>query len=415
MADRNTSWDSLINLATTRGEDDLRKMYIKMRDEGVDKKYIESMGGVPLSGGFTFSPTDGTISMSKQGEQGYDYKYDPYAKTTQYGDQTYSGLYDPNVLSSITDQDWQSSLDTNRGDFDKRLSSFEGNLDLGYLQDLTKFGGAFTDSVSLDDSHYGDKYGEGFKELEDQYMNKTMESAYEAALGRMDAAPTTIKDLYNTDFTDFYKNQQPKTNDYNLEAIMNNPNMSDAVKQHYISQAKQGGQDVSSFGTPEPAPSSRPVYDRNDPSTWPENQASSKPTDPLEIAYDNQQQAANAPDTPGVQVDQQQPNLTDYAEAALPGAPAQVEQSQGGNPWSEDFEKDFMAQLQGYGDTLNSYLGSATAAPSGPKFSLQEYSRSSAMNANTPTNSPIMQDGMGGVKPNQSSTGKAGQKKSSWS
>ena len=160
-------------------------------------------------------------------------------------------------------------------------------------------------------------------------------------------------------------------NGYDLKAIMSNDNLADSVKQMYLKQAKAAGQNVSEYQMP-----SLPQVSSPEPKETPS---------------------------------------TSYAKAMLPSAPEQPEQNtpQTQNPWSSDFESQMLDQFKGYGDTLKTYFSNRqqNANPYKPKFSLGGYSRTSAIGANTPTNSTALQGNGAGLAPAQSSTGKAGQSK----
>ena len=393
---KDLGWDDLINSANMQGNDALREQYIKYRNAGISKMDVQSRGGIDLGNGFTYDSLYGKIS-------GQDYSYDPnkninnqYHGSTKYGDFTYNGLYDFNVLNSITDDDWNSARDKYKGDFEGRQGSLDNYLESVYTKDLNKFGGQYNDSITLGGDKYQDMYDTRYNELDTQYMNNVMKTAYETALGRY-SGDLVSNQIFGGDYTEAYK--KPTSQYLNLDAIMNNTGMSESVKQHYLQQAKAAGQDISQYDkAPVEEYATALAYDRNNPATWPENQP--------------QKSTNTAPVYPTATPS----TSTEYAEAMLPGTPQSTQQEnlmsgEITQPWSEDFEKQFIEQMQGYGNTLSNYLGSSQSTT--PKFSLQGYQSSVAMNNNTPILGSNTQQT--GLAPSQSSTGKAGNKQALWS
>jgi len=319
-----------------------------------------------------------------------EYKYNTAADTTRYGGFDFSGKYNPDILGSITDQDYTSAESQWQGDYDAKM----GQFDLMSDDQFTRF-------YKPEFSNTGDGYqmrSRGLTEaqqgIQDQYQNRVLQSAYKQAAGRYEGDTSFFDTLGQQDYTDYYKQQQPTNQEYDLDVIMNNPDLSDTMKAYYRKQAQMQGQDIPEQYQPEPTPEQPKAYDREDPSTWPENQAAAAPS--------------TAP---------QQPTAATYAQDMVGDDPT-IESTQGKieSPWSTDFEKQFLDQISGIGQNIQSYLG--TQQPTQPQFSLQQYSsgqRNSGLNTGT-TPTMFTPQAQQGITPAQSSTGKAGQsnKQSLW-
>lgn len=390
-------WDDLIQSAAGSGNDALREQYIRYRNSGVSKMDVQTRGGVDLGGGYTYDSIHGGTSFKDPDKQGYSYKYDPITKTTEYGGRKFKGKYDPNILRSITEDDYLAAETTVKPDYESRLGTFENASDDQFNQFYAAYGRNAMGGPEFDYSKISGKY----QELYDQYQDNTLKTAYEAASSRYEG-DNVLRGVESGDYTDYYKSQLPsKTAGYDMDAIMSNPNMSEAVKQHYLSQARGHGQDVSSYDT-SPEESLPQVQ-----STNPELEAYSEARDKMMISGGSQADLGELRD----QYLGEAPSTASYAEAME----APTIESTGGKveaPWSTDFEKQFISQLSGISSNLSNYLGSANISSPSTNFNLG-YQQSTAMNTSTPTLAG--QQTKTGIQPGQPSTGKGGSGKTLWS
>lgn len=341
-------WDKYIDQANMSGNDALREQYIRFRDAGIDAGTVKAKPGVELGGGYTYNPMYGSISLA--GDNGYAYKYDPNSKTTTYNGKSFNGAYDPNILQTISDDEWTAAENQWKSDYESR----EGTIyNMSDAQALKYYGNVQSNMGDAQTVDYSNKLGKVEQDLYDQYQNNILKTAYEQAQSRY-SGEDIFSQILQGDYTDQYKLPDVPTSQF-VQNVLNNASLSDSVKQAIIKNAD-------------------PSYKFN----------ASTPA------------AASTPAT------EQSPTTT-YANELL-GEPATETVAKEQTPWSSDFEKQFLDQLQGLGTSVDNYLtnkGTTASTPTYTNFSLGQY-RDGGLNTGTPT---VFGKS---TTPSTSSTGKTG-------
>lgn len=100
-----TTWAELIDQANMSGNDYQRKRYIQMRNAGKDpsEALLDSKRGPQqLANGMYFNQNTGEVFLP--GDEGKkEFYYNPFTNSTSFGDEKYTGRYDPYIFSSITE------------------------------------------------------------------------------------------------------------------------------------------------------------------------------------------------------------------------------------------------------------------------------------------------------------------------
>lgn len=253
------NWASHIDWANMNGKDELRKLYIQLRNKGLTYEQAQAMGPVDLENGFKYDPLSGTLS-------GQDYSYNSSTNTTSYNGSQYKGYFDPTVLGSLTEGDVNTASSGQDTWLKGAQTSNEDWLNQQYAKELQRYGGLTNDSVDIDTKALLKKYGwdKTQNQLSQDYNQRVLEDAYTAAYNRINPNgqvkafsdtkyKNSFNDFLNTDWT--FAFNQPK-NDIAAykESVTNNPSIPAAVKEEMLKYAGMNPDQIAQAKAMEPKP-----------------------------------------------------------------------------------------------------------------------------------------------------------------
>lgn len=205
------------------------------------------MAFTDLGNGVMFDPITGALKIGDQ------YNYDPSKGTTSFGGNSYTGRYDPAVLSLITPELQQQAKDKYDPLFDEQFEkeAFDRTATMGgYYNQDTKVGG--------DQGLFDKVLGEVGKKYTDRFNRYEMSEAYSQAAKGYEGPNTfdTLMQKYEQmapgagkivgdKSTDVVTKQALLENAQNymseedgLKNVLNNPNLPDSVKQSILADFK---------------------------------------------------------------------------------------------------------------------------------------------------------------------------------
>jgi len=360
---------------------------------------------------FTYDPTSGSFNIKDMEDSNNPlYWYDPNQGATFLQGQRITGRLDPRVAMGLEEEDWTAGEDLLK-QYASKLESHYGEAPPSYKIEGQPEETAYRwnqHRPSTGDPELGTYYDIlSNKRRSQQFLTQ---QAYTSASDRLGYEDDYWKNLEQQAQT---RHKGPESEYYGDEAtIVNNPNLSYDVKQIIINDIRNKNRDRGLAATPPTAP----------------EQGTPAIEDTLEKRLDQPTPATqyNLGDTmtsgskrhyqrtqTGWEEQAQAPTAATYAQdmvgpttsqTGVSGPTPAEDKGQIQAPWSSDFEKQFLDQLQGFGQNVNTYLG-GFQQPQTSQFSLSNYStpqRNSGLNTGTP------QQNLTGT-PGQPYTGKGGQ------
>jgi len=237
------AWQYKIDQANRYGLDDQRKLYIQLRDAGIDPKWAAAQGGFDFENGLSYNPIEGSLAY------GTDYLYNMGRNQTLYGGTNYQGYFDPGVLGLVSDEDLKAATTGNQAWLDKAEHDYNAYLEGEYANEQAKLGegNATVDVDAFLRMKGADKRA---NETSQEYNQRILQDAYMAAYNRMNPDnPMTqfmsgqrgsngfLVDAVNQDWLAAYKGlQAPKeyASNADVEAIKARTDIPDAVKESLL-------------------------------------------------------------------------------------------------------------------------------------------------------------------------------------
>lgn len=341
---------------------------------------------------FTYDPTSGSFNIKDIEDPNNPlYWYDPNQGATFLQGQRLTGKLDPRVAMGLEEEDWvvgEDLLDQYAAKLEAHYGAgvpsykVEGQGEEGYRWNQRR--------PSTGDPELGTYYDIlSNKRRSQQFLTQ---QAYTAASERLDYKDDYWKQIEQQAQSRY---QDPATQQYgNVEDILSNPDLSEAVKQSIVKDIQAKNQ-ARGFGSEQPTPTVEDTLTKRLDQPTPATQYNLGDT--MTSGSKRHYQRTKT----GWEEQAQAPTSATYAQDMVSPQSGPTMEEPGGQiqaPWSSDFEKQFLNQLQGFGQNINTYLGGFQQPQTSiSQFSLSGYSK------------PQRDSGVGAGIPQQNLTGTPGQ------